>query len=86
MMKELIVSGITGIVFATIGTAPALIVALLVYISLRLVKTALTPPLATPPETSLCETTDIRCMIIDAEQPNDGTSELYRRAKHIHYG
>jgi hypothetical protein len=67
MMKELIVSGITGIVFATIGTAPALIVALLVYISLRLVKTALTPPPATPPETSLCETTDIRRMIIGAE-------------------
>jgi hypothetical protein len=53
MMKEVIVSGITGTVSATTGIAPALIAALLVYVSLRLVKTALTPPPATPPVTSL---------------------------------
>ena len=53
MMKEVIVSGITGTVFATTGIALALIAALLVYISLRLVKTALIPPPATPPVTSL---------------------------------
>jgi len=55
MMKEVIVSGITGTVSATTGIAQALTAALSVYISLRLVKTALTPPPATLPEESLRE-------------------------------
>lgn len=53
MMKEVIVSGIVGTVIATIGIAPALIIALVVYIGLRLMKTAHAPPPATTEVTSL---------------------------------